>query len=129
MHVCCRKEDTGREGSLNDQCGQASRVGIPAQKKQILIPACLFYRRKLGLMSWQVLCHSSSFLGLNFFFFSYSTAAWFLVPFTKSFHRCSDATGTTYFVKPLKTEVGRNSVFCIKTKQNRTLALSCLHEQ
>lgn len=69
VHVCCRKEDTGREGSLNDQCGQASIVGIPAHKMQSLIPACLLCRRKLGLMSGEVLCHSSSFLGLNFFFF------------------------------------------------------------
>lgn len=53
---------------------------------------------------------------------------WFLVPFTKSFHLCSDATGATYFLKPLKTKVGRNNVFSIKTKYT-TLPLSSLHEQ
>ncbi|XP_077920395.1 ribosomal protein S6 kinase beta-1 isoform X5 [Halichoerus grypus] len=44
---------------------------------------------------------------------SYCTAVWFLVPFTKGFHRCSDATGAIYSLKPPKTNVGRDSLFFI----------------
>lgn len=101
---------------------EGARVGLPAQETQSLIPACLFCRRKLELMSGQVLFHSISFLGLNFFFFSYSTVVWFFMPCTKSFHRCSDAMGTTWLRQTSEHRGWAQQCLFYKnkTKQNRT---------